>query len=804
MRAALLARRHAFDAIVLALAVLGLLEVWLGSAREPKLAVAAGTLLAMLPLLLRRRFPLAAPVLVFAALAALSVARPEAVQDGTSAMLLALLFAFWIVGAHPEREGALVGTAVGFAAVGILAWRAPSEVLPDDPLIPGRTVNVGVFDIELILFLALGAGLALGAHALQRRARRARSLERRAARLEGEQEESARAAVADERRRIARDLHDVVAHSVSVMTVQAGAARLLLAEEPERARAPLLSVEETGRQALAEMRRLLGILRTEDEKPALAPRPGLATLPDLVAQARTGGLPVELAVEGEPRPVAPGVELAAYRIVQEALTNARKHAGAARAGVAVRYGVDALEIEVTNDGRNVAGSGNSGGHGLVGMKERAVLYGGTFEAGPREEGGFVVRARLPFDVKERVSAPASRPTRRSRPETRTSAAQVGLAGLFRQHAFDMLVVLVAVVSEIELWVSSVPGPKVVLVPSILLWTLPLLWRRRFPLAAPCLCFGVQALSAFAGDAVGSGTTGFAALLLAFWAVGAHNGRGCALAGAAIGFASMAVVTYLDVRIDAGALVGVILAGSAATIVAHVLQRRTRRTSALEARAAHLEFERDENTRVAVAEERRRIARDLHDVVAHSVSVMTVQAGAARLLLAREPERARGPLLSVEETGRQALAEMRRLLGILRSDSGAAELAPQPGLADLERLLEQARRAGLPVELSVEGTRQLLPPGVDLAGYRIVQEALTNAIKHAGPARAHVAVRYAPEELELEITNDGFTGADGREGGHGLVGMRERAALYGGDLEAARRAGGGFVVHARLPVETAGA
>jgi signal transduction histidine kinase len=802
MRAVLLARGHAFDGIVVALAVLGQLEVWLGSAREPKLLVAVGTCLVTLPLLLRRRFPLAAPVLVFAQLAALSVAHPEAVQDGTSAMLLALLFAFWIVGAHAEREEALVGTVVGFAAVGVLAWRAPSEMLHEDPLIPGPTVNVGVFDVELVLLLPLGAGLALGAHALQRRARRASSLEERAARLERERGEAARAAVAEERRRIARDLHDVVAHSVSVMTVQAGAARLLLPEEPERAREPLLSVEETGRQALTEMRRLLGILRTEDEKPALAARPRLAALPGLVAQARTAGLPVELAIDGETRPLAPGVELAAHRIVQEALTNARKHAGAARARVAVRYGADALEIEITNDGLSVAGNGNSGGHGLVGMRERAVLYGGTFEAGTRENGGFVVRARLPFHLEEPAFAPSSKSTRRLRAETRTTVVQAGLRGLIRQRAFDTLVVLVAVVSEIELWVTSVPGPKVVLVPSILLWTLPLLWRRRFPLAAPSLCFGVQALSAFAGDAVGSGGTGLAALLLTFWAVGARNDRDRALAGTAIGVASMAVVTYLDVRVDAGALAAVILMGSAATIVAHVLQRRTHRASALEARAARLESERDENTRVAVVEERRRIARDLHDVIAHSVSVMTVQAGAARVLLAREPERAREPLLSVEETGHQALAEMRRLLGILRTEDGEAKLAPQPGLADLDRLLEQVRRAGLPVHLSLEGTRRPLSPGVDLAAYRIAQEALTNAIKHAGPARAHVCVRYAADAVELEITNDGRAGARGGQGGHGLVGMRERAALYGGELEAGQRHGGGFIVRARLPVEAA--
>jgi signal transduction histidine kinase len=182
--------------------------------------------------------------------------------------------------------------------------------------------------------------------------------------------------------------------------------------------------------------------------------------------------------------------------------------------------------------------------------------------------------------------------------------------------------------------------------------------------------------------------------------------------------------------------------------------------------------------------------------------MTVQAGAARLLLADQPERARAPLTSVEETGRQALAEMRRLLGILRTDEASAALTARPGLAALAGLLAQVRTAGLPVDLAIEGEARSLPSGLDLAAYRIVQEALTNACKHAGPARAHVLVRYRRQALELEITNDGRhpTRADG--GGHGLVGMRERVALYGGELEAGPRSEGVYAVRARLPLEPA--
>jgi len=185
------------------------------------------------------------------------------------------------------------------------------------------------------------------------------------------------------------------------------------------------------------------------------------------------------------------------------------------------------------------------------------------------------------------------------------------------------------------------------------------------------------------------------------------------------------------------------------------------------------------------------------VIAHSVSVMTVQAGAVRRLLRPEQEREREALLTVEETGRQALTEMRRLLGVLRASGETAALAPQPGLGTLESLVEQVREAGLPVELAFEGERIVLPPGIDLSAYRIVQEALTNALKHAGPARAWVVVRYGADEVEVEVGNDGV--ANGSGDGYGLIGMRERVALCGGDLTAGARPGGGYAISARLPV-----
>jgi signal transduction histidine kinase len=371
----------------------------------------------------------------------------------------------------------------------------------------------------------------------------------------------------------------------------------------------------------------------------------------------------------------------------------------------------------------------------------------------------------------------------------------------RRHLFDVALVLLVVAAEIKVWVEPWSGPKAVFIVGSLLWTLPLLLRRRLPFAAPVFAFAVQAGSAFADPTLGAETTAFIALMLAFWVVGAYNERTQAIAAAAIGFASIAVVARVDERLGLEEAISGILLGGTVTVIAYALRRRSRRAAELEERAATLEHEREEAERDAVEEERRRIARELHDVIAHSITLMTVQAGAARLLLAQDPGRAREPVLSVEETGRHALAELRRLLGVIRADDGEAALAPQPGLARLDDLLGQARRAGLPVELAVAGEPRALPPGIDLTAYRIVQEALTNTRRHAGPAHAHVSVRYGSEALDLEVTDDGRTATTARDGaGHGLVGMRERVALYDGTFAAGPRPEGGYAVRVRLPVE----
>jgi signal transduction histidine kinase len=219
----------------------------------------------------------------------------------------------------------------------------------------------------------------------------------------------------------------------------------------------------------------------------------------------------------------------------------------------------------------------------------------------------------------------------------------------------------------------------------------------------------------------------------------------------------------------------------------------------ERRARVAERERDVAAREAVVEERARIARELHDAIAHNVSMMVLQAGAERRVLDNAGSSTREVLATIEGIGRGALTEMRRLVGMLRSDT-ADELTPQPGLGDLPRLVAQVREAGLPVELRVDGPARELPVGIELSAYRIVQEALTNALKHAGEAHACVQVRYGADSLELEIADDGRGGqAPVVSGGHGLAGMRERVALYGGRLDAGRRPSGGFAVRVLLPI-----
>jgi signal transduction histidine kinase len=243
----------------------------------------------------------------------------------------------------------------------------------------------------------------------------------------------------------------------------------------------------------------------------------------------------------------------------------------------------------------------------------------------------------------------------------------------------------------------------------------------------------------------------------------------------------------------------LLAGAAWT-AGRALAGRTLRAELFEQRALAAEQQAQWRAAAAVAEERLRIAREMHDVVAHSVSVMTLHVSGVRRLLRPEQTEEREALEAVERTGRESLAEMHRMLGVLRGP-GSADESPAPGLARLPELLEPARAAGIRAELTVRGQQRSLPPGVELAAYRIVQEAVTNVLRHAGAGRIDCTVDYGSSSVELGVIDDGV-GAGIAGGGHGLVGMRERAAVYGGSVTAGPRPGGGFAVRAVLPVPDA--
>jgi signal transduction histidine kinase len=372
-------RQQSVDVAVAALVGVGCsLEVWgpWGSTHltGPRAAVFGAYMLAVLALAFRRRVPLASTLVLVAGLTAewLAFGSPEGFG-----VFVTLVLAGYSVAANTTRVRSLVGLGALTAAAAIWTLRDPTQT----------TVHGHVSELGWMLPVAIA--WLLGAYM--------RELRERASRAEREREERAAAATASERARIARELHDIVAHNVSLMVVQAEAAdEMLERDKPERARTPIRTIEETGRAALTDMRRLLGLLRETDAQPALGPQPGIANLELLLVKMRDAGLPVGLEVEGEPKPLPPGVDLSAYRIVQEALTNALKHADGARARVLVRFTASALELEVVDDGAVTNGAGADGGHGLVGMRERVALFGGELEAGPAVDGGYRVRARLPL------------------------------------------------------------------------------------------------------------------------------------------------------------------------------------------------------------------------------------------------------------------------------------------------------------------------------------------------------------------------------------------------------------------------
>jgi len=374
--------------------------------------------------------------------------------------------------------------------------------------------------------------------------------------------------------------------------------------------------------------------------------------------------------------------------------------------------------------------------------------------------------------------------------------------LARRHGFDVLIVLAALESALELVLrqDAAEAPTTTLwftVPAIALLPLPLLARRRFPFAAPAtLWLLAAALSFVDGRLVTFAVSSFAAGLAAALLLGNLRDETQARVGLAIVAAAAVTIVYNDPNHTGGEFVFTPLVFVIAWLAGFALHERAEQAEAAEVRAARAEAERDAAARIAVAEERARIARELHDIVAHAMSVMVLQVGALRHKA--EPGE-REVLEGIEDTGRTALAEMRRLLGAMRRVDDGLELEPQPGISRIDPLLDEIRRSGLPVELHVEGEPFPLSHAMDLSAYRIVQEALTNTLKHAHASRADVTIRYGSSDVQIEVRDDGAGAAHGDGLGHGLVGIRERVKIYGGEMSAGRVNGGGFVLSARLPL-----
>ena len=364
-------------------------------------------------------------------------------------------------------------------------------------------------------------------------------------------------------------------------------------------------------------------------------------------------------------------------------------------------------------------------------------------------------------------------------------------------ALVLLVLFLFVAVQVQVW-SSADSQPLLHAALAAAYTLPLLAARRRPLAVALVVVG----AAFADHWLdGRGGQAWFAILLAVYALGRYaDPRASAVGMAAVGAGVLAVDLP---RLQDGAPLDEVLPGW--FVIAGVwglgrwLRWRHGETEALQARAALLERDREEAARAAVAHERARIARELHDLVAHGLAVTVLQAQAAQRVLTEDPAAARKSLASIETLGRQGLAELRRLLELLDERGEASPLDPAPTLARLDELVEQVREAGLPVTLTVHGSRGDVPAGVDLSAYRIVQESLTNALKHAGQgARVDLSLTYRPDELEIVVADDGPAASSLPGAGRGLIGMRERVGLYGGSLEAGRRQEGGFVVRVLMP------
>ena len=667
------------------------------------------------------------------------------------------VFAYWLLGALTVSYS----VAGGSAAEVFASW----IVLGGLPFAVGRTLTA--------------------------RSAMTRELQVGAARLESEQQARARAAAAQERSQMARELHDVIAHNVSVMVIQTSAVQRVASSDLDAARDALRAVERAGREALVELRRTVGVLHRSADELDGAAAPGISQLDALVSRAGAAGLTVDLQIEGQRTTLSAGLDLVVYRVVQEALTNAIKYAGPARAVVNVTFGSSELELRVSDSGQGLAteSQGDGSGHGLVGMSERVRLYGGQLRAGPRPDGGFEVRARIP--LYGGTPMPLARVPHRG---DQDPVAVPGLEG-FRWPWLDPLLAAVLLVAlEVSVLVSSDRrGPVIVNMIVVAAMALAAIWRRSSPLAF-LIVVGVLVigLEGWLTSLNNLPLAGIYITLVPTYTVAAWEQRREAVLGLVIFICGTALSNAIVPHATLGDFIGGAVTVTAAWGAGRAIRARHVVTSELKRRSGRLVAEREDRVLLAVSGERSRIAREMHAAVAQTVAAMVVQAEATRRLLGREPAQVETALGAIEQAGRQTLVEMRRILGVLRYADDASELAPQPGVDQIYTLIERARDAGQPVELSVDGDPGTLPAGVDLGIYRILEEALKSVRPQQGAA-VGVALRFGEQNLELHVT----ARCDGPSGWP-TDAMRERLTLCGGELATDPHHENGWEFVARMP------
>jgi signal transduction histidine kinase len=764
-------------------AAAGFAAAWWDAAGEPHrdLGVLAVLALAVLmgTIAWRRVNPVAATIVAAAALAAF-----QAVSlyngDGTFEAA-AIAFSFYILGQRTRSRPRILWCAACFAV-----WLGTAWVITFDPG-PG---SIGSMAGAWALF---GPLPFVGGFLLASRSLLTADLQNRFALLDTEQEHRARSAAGGERNRMARELHDVIAHCLSVMVVQAAGARTVAATDPQRASNALQAVESAGREALADLRRLVGTLRRGDEA-GDAHRAGIGDVGVLAERARIAGLEVDVHVSGPVASLDPAVTAVAYRVVQEALTNCIKHAGPARADVSARVHGDSLQIAVTDTGRGepeCASAVPGSGRGLIGMQERIAALGGELRAGPRTEGGFEVCARIPL--------------RGAQPEGSAAAADLTLPSSVgkesRRQWLDLAFAgaLLAVLETAVITSSDVRGPLALNALAVSGFAMAALWRRRYPLVFVVVVIVIAGIMSVALTPVRDLAIASACYLLVLpYTVAAWANRFVAVLGLGL-VLGFAVTDHLASHTRTPAdLAGAAVIAGAAWGLGRAVRAGRAKNATLGSVLSRLAVESDDRTRLAVAGERSRLARELHESLAGSVSVMVVQAEVARALLTDDLSSAERAMTAVEQTGRQALADMRRILGALRRGETTADRQPLPGIDQVYALIKQARDNGQRIELRVEGEPGDIPATVELGVYRVLEEALRDT-RSRGDATMSLRLVFGDTDLQLHLTAQ-VSGVSRWP----TSTMRERIALCGGQIDEAGPSKDEWQLALRMPRAAEGA